>query len=57
LVKSTRVHWHGRCKFSPPIDEDIVKSYLVQRDDKEQFAYFLYREGEKLNMLLFTAIL
>lgn len=27
-------------------DEDIVKSYLVQRDDKEQFAYFLYREGE-----------
>lgn len=27
-------------------DEDIVKSYLVQRDDKEQFAYFLYREGD-----------
>ena len=23
------------------IDEDVVKSYLVQRDDKEQFAYFL----------------
>ena len=28
------------------IDEDVVKSYLAQRDDKEQFAYFLYREGE-----------
>lgn len=27
-------------------DEDVVKSYLAQREDKEQFAYFLYREGE-----------
>lgn len=28
-------------------DEEQVKSYLAQRDDKEQFAYFMYREGEK----------
>ena len=34
------------------IDEDIVKSYLVQRDDKEQFAYFLYREGEKTEYIV-----
>ncbi|MCP5174211.1 MAG: hypothetical protein H6996_03780 [Moraxellaceae bacterium] len=27
-------------------DEDVVKSYLAQRDDKEQFAYFLYKEGD-----------
>lgn len=27
-------------------DEEQVKSYLAKRDDKEQFAYFLYREGE-----------
>ena len=34
------------------IDEDIVKSYLVQRDDKEQFAYFLYREGENTKYIV-----
>lgn len=33
-------------------DEDIVKSYLVQRDDKEQFAYFLYREGESTKYIV-----
>lgn len=28
-------------------DEEQVKSYLAQRNDKEQYAYFMYREGEK----------
>lgn len=33
-------------------DEDLVKSYLAKRDDKEQFAYFLYREGEKTEYIV-----
>jgi hypothetical protein len=27
-------------------DEDVAKSYLANRSDKEQFAYFMYRQGE-----------
>lgn len=30
-------------------DEDIVKSYIAQREDKEQFAYFMYKEGETIS--------
>ena len=33
-------------------DEEQVKSYLAKRDDKEQFAYFLYREGEKTEYIV-----
>ena len=33
-------------------DEEQVKSYLARRDDKEQFAYFLYREGEKTEYIV-----
>ncbi len=33
-------------------DEDLVKSYLAKRDDKEQFAYFLHREGEKTEFVV-----
>ena len=32
-------------------DEEVVKSYIAQRDDKEQFAYFMYKEGEKVSYI------
>ena len=32
-------------------DEEMVKSYLAQREDKEQFAYFMTREGEKVSYI------
>lgn len=32
-------------------DEEVIKSYLAQREDKEQFAYFMYREGEKVSYI------
>lgn len=32
-------------------DEEAVKSYIAQREDKEQFAYFMYKEGDKVNYI------
>lgn len=32
-------------------DEEAIKSYIAQREDKEQFAYFMYKEGEKFNYI------
>lgn len=33
-------------------DEELVKSYLAKREDKEQYAYFMYREGEKTEYIV-----
>ncbi|MBH1971380.1 SPOR domain-containing protein [Moraxellaceae bacterium AER2_44_116] len=33
-------------------DEEVAKSYLAKREDKEQFAYFMYKEGEKTEYIV-----
>lgn len=33
-------------------DEELAKSYLANREDKEQFAYFMYRESEKITFVV-----
>lgn len=32
-------------------DEEAIKSYIAQRDDKEQFAYFMYKEGDTISYI------
>lgn len=32
-------------------DEEVIKSFIAQRDDKEQFAYFMYKEGDKISYI------
>ncbi len=33
-------------------DEEIAKSYIANRADKEQFAYFMFRNGEKTQYIV-----